>query len=466
MRGQMNIIILAGGSGTRLWPLSREKYPKQFLKLLDKKSLIQSTALRVGDNPVHVIANESSSFIIESQLKEVLKNFSSKNIITEPVGRNTAPAIAYASSFFADEDIIAVLPSDHFIKNEKLFQKLLKKAEKLAGEGRIVTFGIVPTKPDTGYGYIKIKEDKIDEAFYVDSFKEKPDLETAEKYLEAGDYFWNSGMFVFSVKTLKEELEKTAPDIHKLMLEYAGRKVGSKDFMKFESISIDYAVMEKTEKIVLLKADIGWNDIGGFQALAETLPKDKDGNAIKGEIDFYNINSKDNLIFSTEKKKLIATLSVENLVVVETEDVLMIADKNQSSKAKEFVERLRKEDREECQLHKKVFRPWGYYTSVLKQKGYHIKEIFVYPGKRLSLQSHKYRSENWTIVSGESLIQLEDQIFKKEVGDSVFIPKNTKHRLSNPSKDKIATIVEVQLGDYVGEDDIIRYDDDYGRITE
>lgn len=466
----MNILILAGGSGTRLWPLSRKTYPKQFLDLITDQSLIQETALRVKDYPVYVVTNQNTDFIIESQLKEVLDNFTKKhNIILEPVARNTAPAIAYASSFFSDEEILAILPADHTIANEKAFAQLLKDGEELAIEGNIVTFGIQPSRPETGYGYIKTTSEKIDSAFKVDSFKEKPDLKTAEQYIKEGNYYWNSGMFIFSVKTIKEELKKHCPEIYNLVASLSKKEsITAKDYEKFPNISIDYAIMEKTDRLLLIPADIGWNDIGGFDALADNLPKDKDGNSIKGRVDYYSVDSGNNLVFSTMKQRLVTTVGVQNLAIIETDDALLIADKKDSQKVKDMVELLKKDKRDETEIHKKVFRPWGYYRSIVKEKNYHVKEIAVYPGQRLSLQSHAHRSESWTIVEGDAVIDKGETLYQLQqyrmiYGNTIFIPVGFIHRLSNHSKDKNLKIVEVQMGDYLGEDDIVRYEDDYGR---
>jgi len=465
----MNILILAGGSGTRLWPLSRKNYPKQYLDLISNKSLIQETAARVSDYPVYVVSNQDTDFLIENQLKEILSDFDKNHLILEPIGRNTAPAIAYAASFFSDEEILAVFPSDHTILNEKAFAQLIKEGEELAIEGHIVTFGIKPTRPETGYGYIRTKSDKVRSAYKVDAFKEKPDQNTAQKYLEEGNYFWNSGMFIFSVKTIKEELKKYCPEVYQVMQELAKKDlVEKKDYEKFPNISIDYAVMEKTEKLLLLSADIGWNDIGGFEALHDNLAQDENGNAVKGRVDFYSLDSQDNLIFSMMKKRMIATVGVKDLMIIETDDALLVGNKQDSQKVKDLVDLLKKDKREETDWHKKVFRPWGYYKSVVKEANYHIKEIVVYPNQRLSLQSHAHRSESWTIVAGEAVVDKGETLYQLQqyrmvYGNTIFIPVGFIHRLSNNTKDRLLKIVEVQMGDYLGEDDIVRYEDDYGR---
>ncbi len=458
----MNIVILAGGSGTRLWPLSRKMYPKQLLSLIGDFSLIQNTALRTKNYPTYVVTNEETSFIIEKQLKDVLPSFYKENVIIEPVGMNTAPAIAYATTFFNENDIIAILPSDHYIQDEDRFLTLLKEAEELAKKNYIVTFGITPSRPETGYGYIQTKMDQIKNAKKVHSFKEKPPLDIAQQYVKDGNYFWNSGMFVFSVKTMKEELEKHSKDIYNVLMNIKG-SVTLEEYQQFPSISIDYAVMEKTDRILLLEADMGWNDIGGFEALYDNLDVNKEGNAIKGNVDYYGIHSENNLVYSSANNKIVASIGINDMVIVDTEDALLVANKKDSQLVKNVVEELKEKNRPEINLHKKVHRPWGYYTSLAASENYQVKEIVVYPGQRLSLQSHEKRCEQWTIIQGKSVVTVGDKDFEKNEQESIFIPKGTKHRLSNPS-DEMVKIIEVQMGTYFGEDDIVRYEDDYGRV--
>jgi mannose-1-phosphate guanylyltransferase/mannose-6-phosphate isomerase len=459
----MKIMILAGGSGTRLWPLSRKRYAKQFLNLIGEDTMIQETALRVKSHSIHVVTDKESSVLVEDQLSRVIPFFSRGNIIVEPMGRNTAPAIGYGASFFSEEDIIAVLPADHHIEKEEEFQKLLSQAEGLAKKGYIVTFGIVPHRPETGYGYIKVTDQKTEAAWKVDSFKEKPDKATAEEYLQEGRYYWNSGMFVFSVKTLMEELEKNSPEIYRVLEKVGGKEAAPEEYGKFPDISIDYAVMEKTDNLVLLESDIGWSDIGGFEALWENLPKDKNQNAVKGEMDLFSIDSTGNLFFSMTPKKIFSAIGVKDLVVVDTGDALLVASKKESQNVKKVVESLKEQKRDEAFLHTKVHRPWGYYVNIREEEGFKIKKIVVYPGERLSLQSHEKRSESWTIVRGEAEVTVNHEVKKMKKGDNILIPLKARHRLANPAEEALLEIVEVQMGSYLGEDDITRYEDDYQR---
>lgn len=459
----MQIIILAGGGGTRLWPLSRKKFPKQFLSLIGDKSLIQNTALRVKKNNIWVVTNQDTEALTAEQLSTEIPFFQKGNVIVEPLARNTAPAIAYGASFFEDDEVLVVLPADHHIQKTDEFNRLLAEAEVLAKKGNIVTFGIIPHRPETGYGYIKVAQEKIGAACKVEAFKEKPDKATAEAYLKAGNYYWNSGMFVFTAGTLRKELAKYCPDIMGVLRNVGGKKAEADSYAKFPSISIDYAVMEKTDKIVLLPADIGWSDIGGFEALWENLQKDANDNAIQGRMDLKTIDSKGNLFFSgASRKKIVAGIGIKDLVIVDTDDVLLVSDKKESQRVKEVFTEIQKEEREEAELHTRVFRPWGYYRNVKEEPGYKIKEIVVYPGERLSLQSHDKRSESWTVVQGQGLVINGESEVTLKRGDNILIPMGAKHRLSNPTEE-LLTIVEVQMGEYLGEDDIVRYQDDYNR---
>lgn len=460
----MQIVILAGGSGTRLWPLSRQLFPKQFLSLIDNHSLIQNTALRVKDYPVHVVTSQETEFLIKNQLQEVIPTFTLDNIFSEPLARNTAPAMAYACQFFSADTVLAVLPADHHIKDTAAFLKLLQTAGQLAQKGHIVTFGITPHRPETGYGYIKTGAPSEKGAFKVEGFKEKPDLKTAEGYLKSGDYFWNSGMFVFSVKTMLEELRQHAPEIYKTAQAIGAVKpVKAETYGQFPSLSIDYAVMEKTSKLLLLPADIGWSDIGGFEALQELLPKDGNDNALHGEMTFHAIDSRNNLIFNYDTSKTLAVIGIQDQIIVHTPDALLISAQGHSQEVKQIVESLKKSGDEIVHLHKKVYRPWGFYKVLYHTPTYQVKEFSVSPGQRLSLQSHNHRSENWTVVSGKALITLDENEYSLGRGESIFIPQRSRHRVTNRDTKQPAIIIEVQMGDYLGEDDIVRYEDDYGR---
>jgi len=457
----LKILILAGGSGTRLWPLSRKYYSKQFLKIIENKSLLQLTFERVKDYETYIITTYGNDLLVKEDLKS--SSFKPENIIIEPIGRNTAPAIAYSASLFPEDEVLCVLPSDHFIKDIETFKKKLVEANELAKKGYIVTFGIKPTEPHTGYGYIKTK-DKKDSYFEVDTFKEKPSKETAEKYLKEGTYYWNSGMFVFKVKIILEEIKKYSPQISEVLEKIKDTNDIKETYSLFPDISIDYAVMEKTDKIILIPLDnIGWNDVGSFSSLHEILEKNNNQNSIDKDIKLYEIDSKNNMVICEGfNKKIVSLIGVNDLVIAETEDALLIADKKRSQDVKEVYSKINKEKREEALYHKKVIRPWGYYKSVIDEDGYKIKEIVVYPGQRLSLQSHNHRAESWTIVRGNALVTIGDKEFTLKEGQNILIPIGERHRLSNPGKKELV-IVEVQMGKYLSEDDIVRYDDDYNR---
>lgn len=459
----MQILILAGGSGSRLWPLSREEHAKQFLALLNEHSLLQNTVLRLKDYPINIISNERSEVLILEQLTKVLPNFKKENIILEPQARNTAPAIAYGCSFFDEDEIIAVFPSDHVILESDKFLKLLKKAEEHAKNGKIVTFGITPSRAETGYGYIQTNQSE-EAVLDVISFKEKPDQATAENYLKAGNYYWNSGMFVFSVKTIFEEFQKYCPEIYEILCKLKDSQNIKDVYSLFPKISIDYAVMEKSKKITLLPASVGWNDIGGYEALWESLEKDKDNNAISGDLNGYFLESSDNLVISKSSNPCtVAAVGVSDIVLALTDDAVLIADKKNSQDVKQIYQKLKDSGEKEALIHSKVYRPWGFYKNIKEEKGFKIKEIAVKPKHRLSLQSHKYRSESWTVVKGEALVQIEDKMVSLKKGENILVPLNAKHRLTNLSKEEELIIVEVQMGSYLEEDDITRYEDDYKR---
>jgi len=466
----MNFLILAGGKGTRLWPLSRKYFSKQFLSLINNNTLIQETALRVskknGDD-IYIISNSESKFIIKEQMNEIFSKFCDKNLIIEPMGKNTAPAIAFSSLFFNDNDILAVLSSDHYVKDIKKFNNILEKAELMAQKGYIVTLGIIPTAPKTGYGYIKKSKTKIINGFLVDKFVEKPDITKAKKYIDDGNYFWNAGIFIFNIKTFKDELKKNAPDIFSI-LEKIKQKIDNnknitiKDYDKFNNISIDYALMEKTDKLTVIPSDFGWNDIGSFSSLYEILKRDNNNNAINmNSKNFININSK-NLLVLGEKRK-IAAINLNNLIIADTDDAILIANKDDTEKVKDIYNYLDKNKYTECEYHTKVYRPWGYFISLLKKDNYQVKQLHLRPLKKISYQYHNYRSETWTVVKGKAEITINDDIKILKPNESIFIPAKTRHRLKNISNNINLEIIEVQSGSYLGEDDIIRIEDDYDR---
>lgn len=455
----MKIVILAGGGGTRLFPLSRECYPKQFLHVIGDKSLLAQTVERflglVKAEDVIVVTNEKYIF----HVKEELKSISAENahIIVEPIGRNTAPAIALAQVYCKDKlkcsenEILFISPSDHLIKSAENFRTLIKKAELTAQKGNIVTLGIKPIKPETGYGYIEAVKNEESTATKVISFKEKPDLKTAEKYLEAGNYFWNSGMFMFNIKTMQGEFAEFTPEIMGIINK--GYRYTVENFSQMPDISIDYAVAEKSQKMMMMPMqDIYWNDIGSFDAIAEVL-SDENNNAFIGDI--LTENCTDTMIIGEER--LIAGIDLDNLVIVDTPDVLLVTKKGQSQKVKDVVAKLKKADRKEAKENVTMYRSWGKYTLLTEGKDYRVRKVEMNPGGSLTMQMHYHRSEHWTVISGTGKITIGDKgrIFTEN--QSTYIPMGVKHKLENPGKIPLV-IIEVQTGRYFKEDDIVVYD--------
>lgn len=450
----MTNIILCGGNGTRLWPISRTLMPKQFIKLFEEKSLFQLTVQRNSKvcDTQFIVSNAEQYFLAKDQLKELDKTKS--KYLLEPIGRNTAPAIALACLELDPEELVLVSPSDHLIKDEKEYAKVVQKAQKLALENNLVTFGITPTAPETGFGYIEADQNS------VKAFHEKPDKKTAQSYLEAGNYYWNSGMFCFKAGVFLEELKKYAISIYTSSLKaYQNApsdemiRIAYEDMLNIAEDSIDYAVMEKSKIVKVIPSDINWSDLGSFDALYEELPKDKDGNTLNEN--HINIDSKNNLIYGNERK--IATVGIEDLIVVDTADALLISKKGSSEKVKEVVSQVR-ENTELHNIHLTVHRPWGTYT-VLEESDYKIKRLVVYPHKSLSLQKHFYRSEHWVVVSGVATVRIEDEIQTLYKNESTFIKIEQRHKLSN-NTDETLIIIETQVGSYLGEDDIVRLDNE------
>jgi len=463
-------VILSGGSGTRLWPLSRGQYPKQFLPLVSSHTMVQETILRVravpGLKAPIAVCNEDHRFMMAEQLWEI--GIKPSAIILEPVGKNTAPAVAMAAlSAESEEEVLLVLPADHVIADTAAFHRSIMQAATLAEQGFLVTFGIVPAEPETGYGYIKRDAVQHGDAFKVASFVEKPDLETARRYLQNGDYFWNSGMFAFTAGSFLRELEKFNPQMLSVCRQALKAAKVDMDFTRLDKAifsscpadSIDYAIMEKTDKAVVIPLDAGWNDVGSWSALWDVTEKDASGNAISGDV--MAVDTRNSYIYA--ENKLVTVIGLDHLIVVETKDAVMIADKNRVQEVKQIVDQLKKLKRSEAETHKKVYRPWGHYDSVDDGERHQTKRIVVKPGAKLSVQKHHHRAEHWVVVKGTAMVTKGDEKLLITENESIYIPLGVVHCLENPGVIPLE-IVEVQSGSYLGEDDIVRFDDQYGRV--
>ncbi len=467
-------VIMAGGSGTRLWPLSRALYPKQFLPLLGGKTgeitMLQATLNRLSQletaAPV-TICNEDHRFIVAEQLRSIKQMGS---IILEPQGRNTAPAIALAANIAKqinkdNDPLLLILAADHVIQDEVAFTNAVQQAVPLAEQGKLVTFGIVPQSAHTGYGYIQ-RGTELECGFKVKEFVEKPNAKTAQEYIDGGKHYWNSGMFLFKASRYLEELRTHRPDIAQACqaslkdtstdLDFI--RVNKEAFIKCPDESIDYAVMEKTQDAVVVPLDAGWNDIGSWTALWEESPKDKNGNAVKGDAILQD--TRNCLIHSGER--LVATIGLEDIVIVDTKDAVMVAHKDKIQDVKAIVAQLKAQNRNEWKLHREVYRPWGKYDSIDNGERYQVKCITVNPGEKLSLQMHHHRAEHWVVVSGTAKVTLDDKITLVTENESIYIPIGMTHALENPGKLPLE-MIEVQSGSYLGEDDIVRFEDRYGR---
>ena len=460
-------VLLSGGSGTRLWPLSRESHPKQFLPLAGDDTMLQATWKRVAaiaDAAPIVVAGEDHRFLVAEQLRQI--DAPAPAIVLEPVGRNTAPAIAAAAmqamSGGADP-LLLVLPSDHVVRDAQAFRAAVLAAVPEADAGALVTFGIVPHAPEAGFGYIQAEPG--DGVRKVSRFVEKPDVETAQAYLDAGGYFWNSGMFLLRASRYLEELQRFRPAIVDAVRRAFDGAVRDGDFIRLDaqafaaspSDSIDYAVMEATDAAMVLPVDIGWNDVGSWSALWEVSQQDADGNAYHGDV--IAIDSRNSYAWA---RRMVALVGVDDLVVVETDDAVLVARKDRVQQVKDLVGRLKAEQRSQVALHREVQRPWGSYDSVDVGDGFQVKRIKVKPGARLSLQAHARRAEHWIVVRGTARVTRDNDVFELFANQSTYIPIGAKHRLENPGAEMLE-LIEVQSGDYLGEDDIVRYEDQYGR---
>ncbi len=472
-------IIMAGGSGSRLWPLSRQVFPKQFLTLYGESSMLQATAERLADiehAPAIVICGEEHRFSVAEQFR--LNNIPNSGIILEPVGRNTAPAIALAALQAVkngDDPLLLVLAADHVIKDSQAFSNSVKQAQAHAAAGKLVTFGIVPTAAETGYGYIKRGESQQESGYKVAEFVEKPDLSTAESYLQTGDYYWNSGMFLFKASRYLAELKAHRPDILASCEKAMSAVESDLDFIRinkeaFEACpddSVDYAVMEPlcavegSNDVVVVPMDCGWSDVGSWSALWEVSEKDDNGNAFKGDV--IDVDTKNTLVHATDK--LVATVGLEDIAIVETKDAILVSKLSEVQKVKKIVEQLKVEERSEFKHHRQVYRPWGAYDSIDKGERFQVKRITVKPGAKLSVQMHHHRAEHWVVVSGTAKVLNGDKEILLTENQSTYIPVGVIHALENPGKVPLE-LIEVQSGSYLGEDDIVRLSDVYGRVNK
>ena len=464
-------VILSGGSGTRLWPLSRKDHPKQYLSLMGNHTMLQETILRLEGldylaSPI-IICNNDHRFIVSEQCKQI--NIANPTIILEPIGRNTAPAIAAAafqSLMQSDNSILIILSTDHVIQDVEKFQKSIRLAIKQAKDGKLVTFGVVPKYAHTGFGYIKLSGETSRGVFNVEKFVEKPDLQTAQLYLEQGNFLWNSGIFAFQAKTLIDELKIHSSEIVKSVkesLDNATKDLGfihleAKSFTSSPSDSIDIALMEKSSNLVVVPLDLNWSDIGSWSALHEIGVSDIDGNVILGDV----FTAETSNTYINANHHLVATIGIKNLVIVDTPNATLIASKDKTEEVNKILDQLEEKNRDEQYSHRKVYRPWGWYDSIESGENFQVKRLHINPKSKLSLQSHQHRAEHWVVVSGTAnVINGKDELTLNK-GESTYIPLGVKHSLENKTKNPLE-IIEVQSGAYLGEDDIFRYDDVYCR---
>ncbi len=495
----MYAVILAGGSGTRFWPLSRELYPKQFLKISGPKTLLEQTVHRLSGlvplDKIYLVANGKYVQDIKGLFPG---SGTGPHILVEPMGKNTAPAIGLAAiqlEFKDPEAVMAVFPADHLIKNTKTFTQLLKAAVTVAQQGSLVTLGIKPTGPETGYGYIRAgsrltgSQSRKVKMYLVDSFVEKPNNVTAKRYYKSRRYFWNSGIFIWKASVILKEIERFCPDLYKQLMAIKDSlgtsrapKTIEQTYTQLESVSIDYGVMEKAclslpvrhlparqagaggrqaRRVVMIEADIGWTDLGSWTAVGEVAKADRQGNIMVGNV--LDLGSHSSVVYGD--KRLVATIGLENMIVVDSPDATLVCPKDRAQDVKKLVEQLKKRGAQEQYVHRTVYRPWGSFTVLEEDQGYKIKRLEVKPGARLSLQLHNHRSEHWVVVSGVARVTCGERVYDVKANESTYIPMGTRHRIENPGNQPLQ-IIEVQNGSYLGEDDIVRFDDDYGRIEK
>tara|TARA_R110002111_G_scaffold99170_6_gene153291 strand:+ start:9677 stop:11086 length:1410 start_codon:yes stop_codon:yes gene_type:complete len=461
-------IILSGGSGSRLWPLSRQSRPKQFLALSSDNTMFQDTLLRL-DSPIinnkpTIICSDDHRFMVAEQLREL--DITAESIILEPIGRNTAPALTIASLASDPEAILLILPSDHVIADKEAFHQAISIAQPLAESGQIVTFGIVPTHAETGFGYIEAGDSSNKDWLPITRFVEKPNAETAQTYLDTGNFFWNSGMFMFKASRLLSEMKAFRPDIVGACSDAFNKAIKDMDFTRLDSTafeqcpsdSIDYAVMEKTDSAIVVPLDAGWSDLGSWASLWEAGMKDSNNNIIKGDV----LQKSSTNCYIHSEHRLVTTLGLDKVIVVETADAVMVAHPDYVQDVKALVDQLKDENRSESESHRQIYRPWGKYDSVDVGERYQVKRITVNPGAKLSVQMHHHRAEHWIVVSGTAKVTIDGHEKLLSENQSTYVPIGSIHSLENPGK-VVVELIEVQSGSYLGEDDITRYEDLYGR---
>jgi mannose-1-phosphate guanylyltransferase/mannose-6-phosphate isomerase len=468
-------VILSGGSGSRLWPLSREHYPKPLMPLVSDKTLLQDTATRLDAVPglgdAVYVCNEEHRFLVAEQVAELGRKPST--IILEPEGRNTAPALTLAALYLLKQDpdaLMVVMPADHVMSEPQAFVDTVQQGRADAGQGALVTFGIVADRPETGYGYIK-RANALpgSAAFAVERFVEKPDRQTAESYIASGEYYWNSGIFLMRADRWLDEVERFAPEILEHCQQAMDRgkqdsdffRVGEDDFLSCPSDSIDYAVMEKTDRAVVLPLSAGWSDVGSWPALWDVCARDADGNVMRGDVIAEDTRN----AFLVAQHRCLATVGLDDVIVVETADAVLVASKDKAQQVKAIVERLKAGQRHEHRTHRQVYRPWGSYEGIDEGSRFQVKRLTVKPGAQLSLQMHHHRAEHWVVVKGTARVTCGDQVFNLHENESTYIPMGEKHRLENPGNIPLE-VIEIQSGSYLGEDDIVRFEDVYDRVQE